>query len=52
MTHKLTWSDLADLYKKETGHSAKIKPMEVIFDWAATLPYITVNKDGSLSLKE
>jgi hypothetical protein len=31
----LTWDDLAVLYKKETGRSAKILPMDQVFNWAA-----------------
>ena len=30
----LTWDDLANEYKKETGNTAHIQPMEAIFDWA------------------
>jgi hypothetical protein len=34
MDKEVTWEELADIYKKETGKSAKIKPMQSIFEWA------------------
>ena len=30
----LTWDDLANEYKKATGRTGRIQPMEVIFHWA------------------
>ena len=50
MSHKLTWSELADFYHKETGNQARIHPMEYIFEWAEKHPKIKVNEDGTLSL--
>ena len=31
---EITWEFLAEVYKRETGKSAKIRPMDSIFDWA------------------
>jgi hypothetical protein len=31
---EVTWDELADIYKKYTGRSAKIQPMDSIFNWA------------------
>lgn len=45
----LTWDDLADFYKRKTGASARIKPMDEIFDWAERQSEIRLNDDGSLS---
>ena len=30
----LTWDDLANEYKKATGYTARIQPMEAVFEWA------------------
>ena len=30
----LSWDDLANEYAKVTGHTARTRPMEAIFDWA------------------
>lgn len=30
----LTWDNLAEEYHKSTGQSARIKPMDSIFNWA------------------
>ena len=30
----LIWDDLADEYKKATGHTAYAKSMDGVFDWA------------------
>ncbi len=45
---ELTWEELADFYKKKTGQSAKIRPMDDIFEWAERQEEITLTKDGSL----
>lgn len=34
----LTWGDLANEYYKVTGNSAKIIPMNDIFEWAENQP--------------
>lgn len=34
--NEITWEELAEVYKKETGHSAKVRPMQSIFDWAVS----------------
>jgi hypothetical protein len=46
----LTWDDLANLYKERTGGTARIKPMDSIFEWATNQSDITLNEDGTLSL--
>lgn len=46
---ELTWNDLAEFYKKKTGQSARIRPMDDIYTWATKQPEIIVNKDSSLS---
>lgn len=52
MKKTLTWDDLATFYKKKTGRSALIQPMDSIYDWAVTQREVTVNKDSSLSWKK
>ncbi len=47
----LTWDDIAIIYKERTGGSAKIRPMDDIFDWATGQPDIEETDDGSLRLK-
>jgi hypothetical protein len=43
----LTWDELAEIYKKETGGTARTKPMDSIFKWAKSRPDIfTYNNDG------
>ncbi len=42
----LTWDDLADLYHKRTGGQARVKPMDIIFEWATTQQDITETKNG------
>ena len=46
----LTWDDLAEDYKKATGESAKIRPMDAIFEWAEkqTEKYYVDPKVGSI----
>lgn len=48
---ELTWDDAAVLYKERTGGSAKIRPMEAIFEWAESQPDIEKTEDGSLRMK-
>lgn len=48
----MTWDDLADFYHKKTGGHARTKPMDQIYDWAIKQEEITVNEDGSLTLKK
>jgi len=48
----LTWEDLADMYKKATGSSAKVRPMDEIFEWAEKQPGVVLNeRDGTLHKK-
>jgi len=46
----LTWDQLANAYKKATGNSAKIRPMDDIFDWAKNQKskYYVHPKEGTL----
>lgn len=46
----LTWDDLADDYKKVTGRSARVRPMEEIFNWAErqTKRYLVDPDEGTL----
>lgn len=47
------WDDLARAYKKRTGKSAYIKPMDKIFDWAVKQKDLfTLNTNGTLTIKE
>lgn len=32
----ITWDELADIYQRETGVTARIQPMETVADWAAS----------------
>ena len=34
LSKALTWDELADIYDKKTGGTARIKPMSTIFKWA------------------
>ena len=47
----LTWDELADVYKKETGRTARIQPMDTIFEWAERRTDIFLLKDDCLYLK-
>lgn len=49
---QLTWEELADFYKKKTGGSALIRPMDRVYKWATRQEEIVVNEDTSLSFKE
>jgi hypothetical protein len=49
MKSTLTWNDVADLYGKKTGLTARILPIEKVYKWATKQPEITVNPDTSLS---
>ena len=31
---ELTWDELADIYDKQTGHTARALPLEKVFGWA------------------
>ncbi len=46
----LTWDDLANEYHKVTGFSAKIRPMDAIFEWAENQPdkYYVDQEKGTL----
>ena len=46
----LSWDELADLYDRRTGGTARIKPLEEVYDWAVKQSYIKVNDDTSLSI--
>lgn len=48
---KLTWDDLAELYKERTGGRARIMPMDTIFKWAANEPDIEKTEDGGLVME-
>lgn len=48
----LTNDELADFYHSKTGEQAKVNPVNVIYEWAAKQPEITVNPDSTLSFKE
>ena len=51
MSQVATWEDLAEAYKKRTGNSAKIRPMDNIFDWAEKQKDLfKLNKDGTLTI--
>lgn len=47
----LTWDDLADFYKLKTGNSARIRPMNAIYQWDVKQEEIKVMEDSSLILK-
>ena len=48
---ELTWDQLADIYKKQTGHTARILPMEKIFEWAENRKDLfAVTNEGGLVL--
>ena len=51
MKKELTWDEIADFYDKKTGRTARIKPMDIIYEWATEQKEIIVNKDTSLSFK-
>ena len=48
--HRLTWGELAELYQRHTGASAKIRSFDEVFKWAEAQPFIKKNRDGSLSI--
>lgn len=47
----LSWEDIADFYKEKTGGSARIRPMNEIYEWAVKQEEIIVNKNTTLSFK-
>ena len=47
----LCWQELAAIYKKQTGRSAFILPMDVVFDWAEQQTDKFTVIDGSLYQK-
>lgn len=51
VNNNLTWDEVADIYKKETGCSARIQPMDKIFKWAESRPDLFTYKDDSLQIK-
>ena len=42
----LTWDDLADLYDKRTGGTARIKPLEEVYKWGVKQKDIIESKKG------
>ena len=34
----LTWDELADIYDKKTGRTARTRPMNDVFNWAENQP--------------
>jgi hypothetical protein len=48
MSKYLTWDDLADFYKKKTGGTARIKPMDTIYNWAVKQEEIIETEEGLL----
>lgn len=53
MTKILTYDDLADFYKNKTGRSAKIMPMNTVYEWATKQKEIKViDEEGRLSFKK
>jgi len=52
MKKALTWDDLANIYDKETGGTARIKTMASIAAWAVKRKDLfNVETDGSFTLK-
>lgn len=51
---KMTLDDVADLYKLKTGQQARIRPIDVVVEWACEQPEVWVDEDddGQLYLKE
>ena len=50
---RMTFDDIADFYKEKTGGRAKIKPIDMILDWAEKqTDSIRVDKEGYFYLKE
>jgi len=47
----LTYDDLADFYDKKTGGTARIQPVDKIYEWATKQEEIQINEDTSLSFK-
>ena len=47
----LTWNNVADLYKERTGGIARIKPMDIIYQWAIKEKDIKETKNGLILLK-
>lgn len=48
MTTTMTWDEVAVLYKSRTGRSARIRPLNAIFEWALGQDDIEENEDGEL----
>ena len=52
MSKYLTWDDLADLYGERTGGTARIRPMDEIYDWAVSQPDIKETGNGLILNKK
>lgn len=53
MCKELTWNELADIYDKQTGRTARIQPLEKVFKWAESRKDLFVlTKSGGLTLAE
>jgi hypothetical protein len=48
---RLTWDELAKIYREKTGKSAYICSIMDIYNWAIRQDFIQVHEDSSLSLK-
>jgi len=49
LSKALTWNDIADEYDRTTGRTARIQPMDTIFNWAEKqTEKFKVEKDGRL----
>jgi hypothetical protein len=53
MSDAITWDELADIYKKHTGRSARIHPMSEVLKWAESQPKLFyVDNEGYLYLRK
>jgi hypothetical protein len=51
MDKDLTWSELANIYDKETGGRARTRPMDLILKWAETRKDLFTFNNDCIQLK-
>ena len=52
-TKRLTWNELAEIYDRVTGKTARIQPMEKITEWAVrNTDMFVVDEDDYICLRE
>lgn len=48
MSGRLTWNEVADIYQHNCGGTARILPMDTVFDAVEKLPFVHLDSEGYL----